>query len=168
MLLGRRSVLLLQLLLLLGVFLFHGIRLLLMLLFELLITRVIGFLLGSALMVLFLLGRQLLMLLILLLVHLVLLRLILFIRGGISRVRSGSRRRLNFFRVSRSGRCRWSFCPVGLGARRVVAFGASRSIVRRAFRSLIGRSRFFCRYHATALELIRALGCRDRRPSLVG
>ena len=104
-------------------FLFHGIRLLLMLLFELLIACCIGVLLCGALMIFFLLSRQLLMLLLLLLGHLFLFRLILLIRRRISRVRDSPRRRLNFFSVSRFGRCGRSLRPIRF---RTIRFRAGR------------------------------------------
>ena len=75
-------------LLLLRVFLLQLLGLLLVFLFYLLLPRVIGVLLGEALVFLLLLLLQLLVLLILLLDQLVLLRLILLVQFGVSRVRS--------------------------------------------------------------------------------
>lgn len=102
---ARRRLSLLQLLLLLCVPLLQSLRLLLVLLFNLLLFRVIRFLLPKALMILVLLLLQFLSFLILLLLQLLLLLLIFLIQLRIPGVGcSGARRRRKVFRVNHAGR----------------------------------------------------------------
>ena len=92
---------LLQLLLLLGVLLHQRVGLLLVLLFQLLVSLVAGFLLGRTLVVFLLLRRQLLEFVILLLLQFVLLSLVFLVQCRISGVRRGARCGLNVFDVAR-------------------------------------------------------------------
>ena len=87
-----RRLTLLQLLLLLGVLLHQRVGLLLVLLFQLLVSLVAGFLLGRTLVVFLLLRRQLLAFLILLLIQFVLLSLVFLVQCRISGVRRGAAR----------------------------------------------------------------------------
>src|ERR1700677_1136897 len=148
---------LLQLLLLLGVLLHQRVGLLLV---QLLVSLVAGFLLGRTLVVFLLLRRQLLAFLILLLIHFVLLSLVFLVQCRISGVRRGARCGLNVLDVARFGGRRRRFGP-----RYVVVFGARCSVVRRAFRSLVRSAGFSCRHDSIALEFIRPLRCGNRRPS---
>src|SRR5271156_6646151 len=97
----RRRLPLLQVLLLLCVLLHQLVGLLLMLLFKLLVSCVVGLLLRGLLVLFLLLRCQLLTFLILLFVHLVLLGLIFLVRRRISRVRSSPRWRWNVFHMAR-------------------------------------------------------------------
>src|SRR6202522_707588 len=157
-----RRLTLLQFLVLLGVLLPQGVGLLLVLLFQLLVSLVASFLLGRPLVVFLLLRRQLLAFLILLLIQFVLLSLVFLVQCRISGVRRGARCGLNVLDVARFGGRGRRFGP-----RYVVVFGARCSVVRRAFRSLVRSAGFSCRHDSIALEFIRPLRCGNRRTSLV-
>jgi hypothetical protein len=142
-------------LLLLGVPLFHLLGLLLVLLLDLLPSRVIGVLLRQPLVILLLFLLELLMILLLLLVQLVLLLLIFLILPGVPSVRrSRVLVRLNVLRVASVGR-----------ARNVVLRTRSCFIVPGLISAAIGwrivRPSLFGRHAATKLS--RPLSGRDRR-----
>src|SRR5580704_1996840 len=171
-----RCLLLLQVLLLLGVFLLQLLGLLLVFLFDLLGSCVTRLLLRQPLVLLLLLLLQLLMLLILLLGQLLLLLLVFLVPLSVTRAGRSSRLvRFKFLRVARwrAGnvvlRTTGVFRTSSLVARaRNIVLGTTRVLGTTSLGwSMVGRSGFSGRYRSGTLKLSRPVGSGYRGPAVI-